>query len=43
MIMLIMNARGADKLLSDKFTIGGEASVAECSIRLDFQMVNDSP
>lgn len=27
-IMLIMNARGADKLLSDKFTVGGEASVA---------------
>ena len=27
-IMLIMNQRGADKLLSDKFTLGGEASVA---------------
>jgi lipid-binding SYLF domain-containing protein len=27
-IMLIMNERGAEKLLSDKFTLGGEASVA---------------
>ena len=27
-IMLIMNARGADKLLSNKFTLGAEASVA---------------
>jgi lipid-binding SYLF domain-containing protein len=28
LIMLIMNARGMDKLLEDKFTLGGEASVA---------------
>ena len=28
LIMLVMNARGMDKLLSDKFTVGGEASVA---------------
>jgi lipid-binding SYLF domain-containing protein len=28
LIMLVMNERGADKLLADKFTIGGEASVA---------------
>lgn len=27
-IMLVMNARGADKLLSNKFTLGAEASVA---------------
>lgn len=27
-IMLVMNARGVDKLLSSKFTLGGEASVA---------------
>ncbi len=27
-IMLVMNERGADKLLSSKFTLGGEASVA---------------
>ena len=27
-IMLVMNARGAEKLLEDKFTLGGEASVA---------------
>ncbi len=26
--MLVMNERGADKLLADKFTIGGEASAA---------------
>src|SRR4029078_7589651 len=26
--MLVINERGADKLLADKFTIGGEASVA---------------
>lgn len=28
LIMLVMSARGADKLLSSKFTLGGEASVA---------------
>src|SRR6202011_990543 len=28
LIMLVMNARGMDKLLQDKFTLGGEASVA---------------
>lgn len=28
LIMLIMNARGADKLLADKFTLGAEGSVA---------------
>jgi lipid-binding SYLF domain-containing protein len=28
LIMLIMNARGADKLLEDKFTLGAEGSVA---------------
>src|SRR5678815_3144198 len=28
LIMLVMNARGADKLLSSKFTLGGEGSVA---------------
>jgi lipid-binding SYLF domain-containing protein len=28
LIMLVMNARGADKLLSSKFTLGAEASVA---------------
>ncbi len=28
LIMLVMNARGADKLLESRFTIGGEASVA---------------
>jgi SH3 domain-containing YSC84-like protein 1 len=28
LIMLVMNERGADKLLADKFTVGGEASVA---------------
>ena len=28
LIMLVMNERGADKLLESKFTIGGEASVA---------------
>jgi lipid-binding SYLF domain-containing protein len=28
LIMLVMNERGADKLLADKFTIGGEASAA---------------
>ena len=27
-IMLVMNARGVDKLLSSKFTLGGEGSVA---------------
>jgi lipid-binding SYLF domain-containing protein len=27
-IMLVMNARGADRLLSSKFTLGGEGSVA---------------
>ena len=27
-IMLVMNQGGEDKLLSDKFTLGGEASVA---------------
>jgi lipid-binding SYLF domain-containing protein len=26
LVMLIMNERGADKLLADKFTLGGEAS-----------------
>lgn len=28
LIMLVMNARGADKLLESRFTIGGEASAA---------------
>jgi len=28
LIMLVMNARGADKLLSDRFTLGAEGSVA---------------
>lgn len=28
LIMLVMNARGVEKLLSSKFTLGGEASVA---------------
>jgi lipid-binding SYLF domain-containing protein len=28
LIMLVMSERGADKLLSSKFTVGGEASVA---------------
>ena len=28
LIMLVMNERGADKLLSSKFTLGGEASIA---------------
>jgi SH3 domain-containing YSC84-like protein 1 len=28
LIMLVMNERGADKLLSSKFTLGGEGSVA---------------
>jgi lipid-binding SYLF domain-containing protein len=28
LIMLVMNERGVDKLLSSKFTLGGEASVA---------------
>ena len=28
LVMLVMNARGADKLLSSKFTLGGEGSVA---------------
>ena len=28
LIMLVMNARGAEKLLADKFTLGGEGSVA---------------
>jgi len=28
LVMLIMNERGADKLLADKFTLGGEASAA---------------
>lgn len=28
LVMLVMNERGADKLLSSKFTLGGEASVA---------------
>jgi len=28
LIMLVMNARGAEKLLSSKFTLGGEGSVA---------------
>jgi lipid-binding SYLF domain-containing protein len=28
LIMLVMNARGMEKLLEDKFTLGGEASVA---------------
>src|SRR5450631_2638992 len=28
LIMLVMNARGADKLLSSKFTLGAEGSVA---------------
>ena len=27
-IMLVMNKRGADKLLSSKFTLGADASVA---------------
>jgi lipid-binding SYLF domain-containing protein len=27
-VMLVMNARGADKLLGDKFTLGADASVA---------------
>jgi SH3 domain-containing YSC84-like protein 1 len=27
-VMLVMNARGADRLLSSKFTLGGDASVA---------------
>jgi len=28
LVMLVMNTRGADKLLSSKFTLGGEGSVA---------------
>src|ERR1700742_2522709 len=28
LIMLVMNERGADKLLADKFTVGAEGSVA---------------
>lgn len=28
LVMLVMNERGADKLMSNKFTLGGEASVA---------------
>jgi lipid-binding SYLF domain-containing protein len=35
LVMLVMNERGADKLLSSKFTLGAEGSVARASVTND--------
>src|SRR5258706_11756895 len=49
LIMLVMNARGADKLLSSKFTLGAEGSVAAgpvgrtATAQTDAQMHADTP
>jgi len=41
-IMLVMNRRGADRLLSSKFTLGGEASVAAGPVGRDTQAQTDA-
>jgi SH3 domain-containing YSC84-like protein 1 len=41
-IMLVMNRRGADRLLSSKFTLGGEASVAAGPVGRDSQAQTDA-
>lgn len=40
-IMLVMNRTGADRLLSSKFTLGGEASVAAGPVGRDTQAQTD--
>jgi lipid-binding SYLF domain-containing protein len=42
LIMLVMNQRGADKLLSSKFTIGAEGSVAAGPVGRDAQAQTDA-
>lgn len=41
-IMLVMNKRGADRLLSSKFTVGGEASVAAGPVGRDSSAQTDA-
>jgi lipid-binding SYLF domain-containing protein len=41
-IMLIMNSRGMDRLLSSKFTLGGEATVAAGPVGRDAQAQTDA-
>jgi lipid-binding SYLF domain-containing protein len=41
-ILLVMNRRGADRLLSSKFTLGGEASVAAGPVGRDAQAQTDA-
>ncbi len=41
-VMLVMNRRGADRLLSSQFTLGGEASVAAGPIGRDSQAATDA-
>jgi len=41
-IMVVMNARGEDKLLSDKFTLGAEASVAAGPVGRDTTAQTDA-
>ncbi len=41
-VMLVMNERGADKLLSSKFTLGGEGTVAAGPVGRDAQAQTDA-
>jgi len=41
-VMLVMNRRGANRLLSSQFTLGGEASVAAGPIGRDTQAATDA-
>jgi SH3 domain-containing YSC84-like protein 1 len=41
-VMLVMNARGADRLLSSKFTLGGDASVAAGPVGRSAQAETDA-
>jgi lipid-binding SYLF domain-containing protein len=41
-VMLVMNRRGANRLLSSQFTLGGEASVAAGPIGRDSQAATDA-
>lgn len=41
-ILLVMNRRGAERLLSSKFTLGGEASVAAGPVGRDAQAQTDA-
>ena len=42
LVLLVMNERGIDKLLSDKVTLGGEASVAAGPVGRDARAATDA-